>query len=528
MRVPISLARSSGIIHDPQPYTLPPDAFSDGKNIRFRDGKASKYPGLKVVDASTGVPGYFITLHKYLELNFWVYAGKTAVWAFTDASEADITRAAGAYTGAATSRWNSASINGLLVLNNSVDPPQLWSPPALATDLVALTNWPASTTAKVIRSFGKFLIALDVTKSGTRYAALVKWSHSADSGIPSSWDAANPTLDAGEINLWDTPDALVDCQALGNVNVLYKENSTWLMRFIGGVLKFGFQGVSRQSGLMAQDCAVVLPGNKHFAFTREDCVVHNGSDFESVIDRANKLYWFTNISNNAPNASFVVHVDSLSEVWICAPAFGAGSIETALIWNYRYNTWTIRDLPVLSHGAKALPAVVSAGDAWDSDPTQLWNSESTQIWDDPKYLTAKQVIRFISAENSKIYDLKESVFQDDSADYRSYIKRTGLTVIGRGPQGEYVTDMVKVRMLQAVWPHVEAAAGVVIKVYVAAQMQQEDVLDWKGPYRFVVGTDSKVNVMTTGRFLAVRFEESSDDFWALHGYDLELVLLGDN
>lgn len=531
-RYPIDVRASKGLIRDLEPYALPPSEFSDISNMRWADGKFEKFVGMKTVADATPLGDPFaLFLHTYQEANFWVYMDTVAAWAFTDTAEAEITRAAGAYTGGVFNRWNHCALNGLGYFNNGADDPQLWNAPGTGQVLLDVTNWPANYTCKVFRSFGKFLIALHTTESGTEFDSRVRWSHSAATGVPSSWDDTSATVDAGFIDLWDTPDTVMDCLPMGGVNIVYKENSTWLMRFVGGALKFAFQNVSRASGIMAQDCAVALPGNRHFVFTRDDCVVHDGTSFASAIDKTNRAYWFGNLDPGAPLISFVLHVASAGEVWVCAPFLGEGTVTRALIWNYIYDTWTIRDLPSVTGAAASLPVVTSAGDSWDSDITTTWAGETAEIWDDPKYLTSKEIIRFSSRTNTLIYELDKTLYQDSGVSYKSYVERSGLSIVGQKGQGSLTEgslfpDPVRQKLLIAVWPRIEAVDGTTIDVYVTSQDHPESTITWSGPFTFTVGTDEKIDCKVRGRYLGVRFEETASTAWALHSFDMEIVPLG--
>jgi hypothetical protein len=42
----------------------------------------------------------------------------------------------------------------------------------------------------------------------------------------------------------------------------------------------------------------------------------------------------------------------------------------------------------------------------------------------------------------------------------------------------------------------------------------------------MIGYDRKVNCGTSGRIIGIRFESDGGFLWELHGYDLELKVLG--
>jgi len=48
---------------------------------------------------------------------------------------------------------------------------------------------------------------------------------------------------------------------------------------------------------------------------------------------------------------------------------------------------------------------------------------------------------------------------------------------------------------------------------------------WDGPNDFIVGTDDKIDVAISGRFLCVRIEETGSIGWELSGYTLDLDVI---
>ena len=62
--VPIENLGQIGIIKDTPPYNLPPNAWSDGNNVRLLDNGVKKVAGYQEVMATCPFPPYYI--HPYL------------------------------------------------------------------------------------------------------------------------------------------------------------------------------------------------------------------------------------------------------------------------------------------------------------------------------------------------------------------------------------------------------------------------------------------------------------------------------
>ena len=103
-------------------------------------------------------------------------------------------------------------------------------------------------------------IALNITKTATNYPHMVKWSDAAVPGaIPASWDETSVTGDAGELDIAETSDVIVDGLPLGDAFIIYKERSAYSMTFIGQPSVFRFQRLPNCDGMLARGCAAMTP-----------------------------------------------------------------------------------------------------------------------------------------------------------------------------------------------------------------------------------------------------------------------------
>src|SRR3990172_1107095 len=147
--IPIHSLGSVGIITDVPSYELPPEAWTAGENVRFQDGKVQKVLGHNVVFDPPSIAPYWIQPLYQGAQAFWLYAGLAKVYVTDMASHFNITRQTASvdvdYSTNADMKWNGGVLNGIGILNNGSDDPQMWNPPGTSTKLVALSNWPANT-----------------------------------------------------------------------------------------------------------------------------------------------------------------------------------------------------------------------------------------------------------------------------------------------------------------------------------------------------------------------------------------------
>lgn len=518
---------SLGIVPDINPVELPPEAWSAGKNVRFLDGKAEKFSGHSEVFATPSVAPYWLLPVPTASSYYWLYAGLEKVYATDGASHFNLTRqSAGAdvnYAASIDRNWSGGIIGGVPVINNGIDDPQMWAPADTSTRLASLTydgsdTWASkSYKARVLRPFGQHLVALGVSKAGSEYPSMVKWSHPADPGsVPASWDETDPTLDAGETDL-AVGGGLVDCLPLKDSNILYGESAFWGMQHIGGQFVFRFYKISSHIGLMARRCVQGFSG-QHVLFTPGDLVIHDGQRVQSIVDNRIRRWLTNNVDETNYARSFIAPNYQNDEMWVCFPSAGASLPNQALVWNYRDSTFGVRDLPDTPHIGFG---VVDPSDSqvWNDD-AGAWNDDATP-WNTRAYNPIAQTGLICDPTNSKLYQADDTN-RFDGVNLTAYLERTGLHTFALGNQA--LGGMDRIKHVTEVWPRFEGTGSV--NVYVGAQMQSGDAINWSPAQSFAIGAQRKIDVRITGRLIAVRFESTTDSSWRLTGYDLRVELGG--
>ena len=522
MIIPFDNAGSVGVIGDIASYATPPEAWSSATNIRFNDGYAQKTLGYSTFYTPSSAP-HFIFPIENADVFYWLYANNTKIMASEGAAEYDLTRTASDYNGSTDDKWTGTVLGGIPIVCNGLDDPQMLNPVAVSGTFADLTNWPADTTCRVMKSFKNHLISLDITKSGTRYPYMIKWSHPADAGtVPTSWDESDPTLDAGENELAERGGYLVDGGTLGDTFIIYREASIFEMRYIGGKYIFGFRKLFDRTGLYARRCFVDYEGG-HCFLSNDDLMTHNGTSVRSVLDRRYRDTLFSAL-RGATNSSrtFLAPNYAKNEIWVCYPE-GADEFPTkALVWNYRDDTVGFVTLPGASdiNFDVVQPTTLFT---WDSD-SDTWDSDETK-WDARQYDPSMRGMIMADATNTKIYKMDDTN-QFNGTSFTSTLERQGLAVIGRDRKGQAIVDLKAIKRVRAVYPKFDADAGTVITVYVGYQMETSDSVTWDSGTAFTVGTDYKVDTRTTGRLIAIKFETTGDVAWKLNGFDLDITVVG--
>ena len=526
--IPVENVGETGIVKDINPWQLPPNAWSDGNNVRVEHGAIVKSPGYAEVLATCPVKPYHIIQLKYGSTAYWIIVSLKKIYAHNGTLWTNITRQTTGsdvdYNAEADEGWTSTVIGGVLVMANGFDQPQFWllasGVPSVATKMDNLTYWAAGAGATYypvsVRAFRSFLIALNIDEGGTPVPQKVKWStEAATQLVPSSWDESSATVDAGEYELADTKGAILDGLPLGDTFMIYKDDSIYSMTYVGTPFIFAFRQLSPSVGALAKNCVAEFDGG-HFILGNGDVYINDGQRVKSILPHKIRDYIFSVIDGANFVRSFVVADYGNTEMWACfpTPESASNQCDKAVVWNWTSNAFTIRDLPDLAHigygtvddpnsfttWAAAIPTWSSALGSW----TSTWSQ-------------SENVLVMASPTDTKLYR-NASGNKEADANMTSFISRTGMAITA-----QQQNDQSTVKRIKAIWPKMEVSgSGNSVNVYVGTQNSTEEAVSWSSAVAFNPDTQSKVSVRKSGKLYGVKFESTGDFNWRLDGYEIEL------
>ena len=505
---------AAGVNRDISRHDLPPNVWTDALDIRFQDGATRQALGYETIYTPSVVPLHLLPVQSG-STRYWIYAGTGKIYvAYMSGStetHTNLTRSVGGdYTGAANA-WTSCTLSGIPVLNpgNTTDPPQSWDL-NVANKFGALTGWPASTYCKAMRTYKNFLIALNVTKSSTNYPFMVKWSSAAEPGaLPTSWDATDVTKDAGETDLAEGGDYIVDGLQLRDSFVIYKERSVWRMDYVGGDFVFRFQKVIGSSGAMNRNCIAEFQG-QHFVLTSDDVIVHDGQSPTSVLDHVTRRQLFAEMDTTNRSLAFVFRNPFYSELMVCYPSIGSSICDRAMVWNWRDKTVSFRSMPNVYHAATG-PLDFSTSDSWAvsgapwSAMDRAWGSGGTV----PEYARV-----LLASSATKLYLL------DAAASYAgslpsAYVERVGLSF----------QDPTARKVIKRIRPRITGNDGATVTVSVGYHDDLYDTPTYTD-MTYTIGETTSCDCLVNGRYLAVKFSTGTAYQWKLDSYDVEYEVRG--
>lgn len=503
-------AGAAGVNKDLSSSELPISAWTDAQNIRFLDGYAYQFYGHgEVYNGVTEAPQHVLPCNVGGG-RYWIYttAGKTFAVTITDgaAVHTDITHLTP--RAGVTNQWTSTLLSGLPILNaGDGKAPMMWSL-STADKLVDLSNWPANTSCKSLRAFKNYLVALNVTKAGKNYPFMVKWSHPADpGGVPVSWAIDDSTVDAGESDLAEGYDPIVDGMQLRNSFMIYKEASIWRMDFVGGAYVFQFSKVLGTSGALNRNCIAEIDGF-HVVLTGSDVIVHDGVTATSVLDKQTRRWLFQNIDVNGAHLCFAFKNPFFNEVFVCFPSIGSATCDMAMVWNYKDKTVSFRQVPNLNHAAFG-PVDNGLIGNWAQDAAP-WASDLT-LWDGPDFVpsTARTIL---ASANTKLY-MMDSSASFDGVIPQAYLERRGLTL------GEPET----IKLVRSIRPRISGNTGETVNIRVGwNNTSPYDEPTWGPMMEHVIGQTVSDDCLVSGRYIAIRFETGTAYQWKLDSYDVDV------
>ncbi len=518
-KIEVRKVGSIGIIQDRENHELPMAAWTSGKNIRFHNDAASRMEGnTQVFSTPTVTPYAVFNVPGVNDQTFWFYFSLAKAYVVESGIHTDVTRAAGDYTVTEGRAWTGCILGGIPIFNNGTDKPQYWSALSVGTPLADLPNWPATFRAKVIRNFGSYLVAINMTEGGTNKPHKILISHKAEPGaIPTSWDDTDPTVDAVSFELTDVQGGeLLDGAGLGSNFIFYKKNSTHIMRFTGGADLWANDRLFENSGILAPRCVCSFKeGTMHFVATQNDLIVHAGTpgSATSIVEGVNRETIFAEMDSTNYLNSFCFTNKRKTEVWFVYPTSGNTIPNKAFFYNWVSKTTGFRDISALGIDSgvvsdSSLVAWNSSSDTWDSLTSQ-WQS------------AGREALIYASPLDVKLFKL------DDGLAFGAQIPLVFLERLDLVYESDHIQFGQKI-LLSRIWPKFTGSGKWTIQV--GASEYEGGSVTWSTSSLFDPALGIPYMDITPpipGRLPAIRFEQQENVASTLQGYDLRVTLLGE-
>lgn len=520
MIVPIRTARMPGMVTDAVDYTLPPDVFTLVQNGRPRLGGIERGPVLKggsYTNVSANSFGMFLAQYATLSNGtqdhiYMFYGSSIKLHRVSDLD--DVSGAA--YTGSYNNRWNVTRFNDSIVATNGKDMPQYHDLSIAASPgtFANVVGFPAASWAKIVFSLKNFLVFANINKNTVLAPTMVKWGHPSASGMPSTWDETDPTYDAGEAVLTTHDGAVIQASApFEDGQAIYTDDEVWMMRFIGGNSKFGFYRQIPGVGALNMNCVLPLTRSTHIVVTPDfDILQHNMQTSESILTHSMRKTILEKVGVDTLYGGHLIHNRLDKEVWFLfcdinnAPT--TDTAELAAVWNYKYNSWSLHDLP------KVYSAFVGyTSMAWTMNNTGYSRRTPAFHYGDIPALAIFPP-QDCSIANKDVETARASLT------FR--LERTGLAVKG-ADKGQPVVDYDAVAQFQEFRPKARGTIGDTIAISFGTRMHPSETVSFGTPVNYTIGSDVFVPILKVGRLLDIRMDYTDmNHALTIEGYDLDV------
>jgi hypothetical protein len=530
-----------GIIKDNSPTVIPPNAFSDGINVRFTEKKVSRAPIFRVFTSTlTGsTPVWCLGLYKQGGYDSLIYANSDGrLFQIANGTETNVTE--GGHVNSVDPRpYTGCLLSSCTYVNRPDAVPRYLLPGGVA--FANIPAWNANWRAAAFRSYKSFLIALNVTKAGVNFPNLVKWSDVAAQNVaPTTWDETDTTHLAGENSLSQARTPIVDGGPLGDNFIIYTHDEVWKMSLVGGQFIFDFQRLPfDNAGLINQNCWIEIDG-KHYAWSESDIYVHDGAGKQSIMEQRNRENFFRELNMSRSGTFFIAHDRYHTEILFCcvtgAASVGiknpAGYNNYAAVYNYRYDTWSFRDLPNASFAAQAnantvytyanVPGTLTyanvGGSYLDQEDSFSRFAMFTLVQDVPNGVSVSKVGALDLADWGK---LALALDADTGVLKTAWVERIGMDLDVQG------ADLRSYKQFRAMMPLSRVPnSGITYNVEFGQHDMTGSQVTWSPPVSFNPSTQYKLDTRVSGRFLGTRFTMPTANDFELAGHDLDVVITG--
>ena len=431
--------------------------------------------------------------------------------------------------------WYAVQVGEWFILTNGIEDPQYTT--AALPQMVTLPGWPNATDgetnldykADVLEVYKNFIVAVGVTKDGTKERNMVKWSHPVSPGDTTTfWNFTDPTLLAGENILQEPGREIVALQPFRDTCMVFFDRKTWRMDNVGGEFVMNFQKVFDDDGCISAHGWANAHG-EGYVFGRRDIYKHDGHNKTTLTDLRLTKYIYDTI-----DPSFEVHVEyypKRNEVFFLTRTQPSGDGNLLLLYNTPHDAWT--ESLVEFNGTGVLTTLTTGPRL--STGTDTYDDWTTEIYTDFEDTTYADLVD--SDETVTVYGTSVSQAVNYDLDYNgtdpapTSLFRENLLIEHRGidmDEDGQSTVGDKIIYLNRVYPQIHGT-GSVIFTFGVSRTANEPIV-WEPSITFDLDDpqDYAVDVRIAGRYLAYRIEPGPEvPLFSFTGMDLEIANVGE-
>jgi hypothetical protein len=486
--------------------------WSTGRNVMFTPGYVGIVPGKSLLAT---LPLANLSIREIF--TFMGYDGNTYSIVCTDAkvfaTKNDFTQfnditPTPAPSGNIYDIWDFTIVAGLPILTNGKD--AIWQWANYSSVLTTIANAPI---AKNISCCMHKLVCSNIVDNGITYSGRVKWSQT---GNPTNF-TIDTSRNAGRFDLCNYQDGkdiqhnIISQQVHGSKLYFFTEKNVWISDFSETVKQFviidnDFEIVSKRSTLPF-DGGI-------YAAEKRDFYKFSGNEKTSIgkpIREDFKNY----INGQALNSAFAFQEYTDNELYFCFATGVNTSPDTAYVYNWELQNWSIHDCDYTCHSTYYAPPYV----AWinNSTATVTWTNfaSTTEPWIQMQYNavsqdivgdTASHVLLMSSGFNALSTSLVPTAIY-------GYIESGDMSLQNRGLEN----------ILEEIYPDLQAQTQTnKFYIQVGTRNNLSQAINWSPAVSMTIGTDLYADLrmyINQGVFIRFRFYTNAlDSPWAISNY----------
>jgi len=524
-----------GVITDIRPASLPLNAFSRAKNVRFDEGKVSRAPVFRKVKDSLGFnPRFTYGIPGTYGGGFASIVMVSDTYQFKAYQNGAVSSLQGslATTSASANPVTGTNLADITYINRADQVPVYMA--NSGSSFAALPNWDSNWRAESVRSYGDFLLALNSTENGTVYPTRVRYSNLAlANSVPDSWDATDTTKSAGFNDLVQMQSGIVDGATLGTNFIIYSKDQVWLMEFVGGAFIHNFRKLFSECGVINQNCIQEVDGT-HYVFDHDDIYIHDSHTRQSICDERVKEYIFGGLNTAKTDRCFTHHNPDLDEVMFCyvsgddmAEYTNGARCNRAAVFNYKKQTWSFMDLPnVSSATVGTVSSSVSYADSSSSYDATGGTYYTQEAGYDNHSLFVGEANSVDGITSAKLYGLDLSdtgslAFPlDTEANKSPYLERQGIDL-------DEMSSLNGYKVIKMILPQVDTENS---NKQFFFTFGASDLLGSAPVYSPSITFDGaieyKIDTRVSGRYLSYKMAVTDNKDFSFLGFDLDVLTTG--
>jgi hypothetical protein len=355
-----------------------------------------------------------------------------------------------------------------------------------------------------MRSHKNFLFAigrLDID------ASLVSWSDAAEAGtIPATWAPAADNL-AGDVVLMAGVDPCLDGLTLRDSFVVYKGGSIWALDFTGEPrVVFAARKMFDHTGLASTNALAGDQTRHLYIDASGDVMETDGTGAGSVLDGRAQRTFYLDLAEFPQGKCAAASLQREKSILLAYPREGDANAMRAIAIDLSSGDIGFRDMDRVECMAAGRYIQAPGSGDWDDDAA-AWKTDKS-AWNEA----------FSGAT-------KDDVVAGGDA---------GFTLLGAGDTMDCFAQKLGLafgnpdrrKLVSRMWPKITGTEGRPVSLRVGGQETPDGPVSWAAAQNYLVGQDAPLDVMVTGRYLAIEMDAAPGDPFRISSFDVTYVETG--